>query len=842
MNPARLFDRLATLQHRWAVLFTIVALALAAGAVPLVMQLGLNSSFTALLPEDEPSVRDLEKVQDRVGGLNSLTVAIRSPSGDVEAMQEFASDLVPRLKELPDELAQSVDWNVGRYEQFVWEHRYLYADLKDLKEVRDKLQERLEYEKAHANPFYVDLSDEKPPDPSEIVEQMREKASKGKEKLEKFPGGYYVHPDGDLLALFVRSNLGGGDAGGIDRLISTIREHVRELGPDSYAKDLRVDFAGNLLIAREEHEAIVQELAIATTLAVSGVLLVIYIFFGRIRSIFLIGGALMVPVLVAFGFAELAVDYLNTSTAFLGSIVIGNGINPNIIWLSRYFEERRHGQATRDAIAAAHRNTWVATLTASLAAAFAYGSLVVTDFRGFRDFGIIGGVGMVLCWLGAFLVLPSMAAVLERISPFKKKSEQRAEHRRGIYGILFAKAVYAAPRPIIVVSTVLGVISVGLIGWAIAADPIEYNFKNLKSVREGSTQAKRINDRVGDIVGSSAQGNGIAVVLDSRKEAKWLEEELTRRQKEEDAPWRSVHSIYDLLPDQQEEKKPLLATIRKLMDEMRAYSEGEDREQLDKHIPPEDLPTLGPGDVPRSAARPFTEKDGTRGRILIVEKMHGESIWDGRFLVRWAEALRDVRLPDGTRPPLAGRAPVFADIISVIWTDGPKAIGASFLATCLLVLFTFRRMRQRLLTLTALLLGIAWMGGAMTLLGIKLNFLNFVAFPITFGNGVDYGVNVMRRYALEDQAGNPSAIRSAIEDTGGAVILCSLTTIIGYTSLYTSANLALNSFGSAMAISEVTCLLSAVLTVPAILLVLQRRGRGAQPSPQPQEHPRAAAE
>ena len=31
-------------------------------------------------------------------------------------------------------------------------------------------------------------------------------------------------------------------------------------------------------------------------------------------------------------------------------------------------------------------------------------------------------------------------------------------------------------------------------------------------------------------------------------------------------------------------------------------------------------------------------------------------------------------------------------------------------------------------------------------LGVKLNFCNFIAFPITFGIGVDYAVNIMARY------------------------------------------------------------------------------------------------
>jgi predicted RND superfamily exporter protein len=185
---------------------------------------------------------------------------------------------------------------------------------------------------------------------------------------------------------------------------------------------------------------------------------------------------------------------------------------------------------------------------------------------------------------------------------------------------------------------------------------------------------------------------------------------------------------------------------------------------------------------------------------------------------------------------------VFADLMQTVWHDGPRAVGIAFLATVLLLIVTFREQKQRWLTLLSLVVGVLWMAGAMAVLGMRLNFLNFVAFPITFGNGVDYAVNVMRRYADEVDAGRDrlSAVRESVEGTGGAVILCSLTTVIGYISLHTSSNQALNSFGAATAISEVTCLAAAVLALPAMLYLLGRRRRAKQVEDVPSRDARAS--
>lgn len=441
-------------------------------------------------------------------------------------------------------------------------------------------------------------------------------------------------------------------------------------------------------------------------------------------------------------------------------------------------------------------------------------------FRGFRDFGIIGGAGMVFCWLSAIIVLPSAAAAYERFRPFPVGKSQK--RRWGNYADVFAAVAERVPRGVVAASVVLSLFSAALVTHAVLQDPFEYDFRNLRSVREeGHSEARLVQWRVNEIVASHEQGRGIAVLLDSVDDVPRIEEQL-------DAMPPSIHggyhSAFELLPRDASEKLPLLKEIRELALDMREHVEDEETlRKIDDNIPPEeiDVPTLD--DLPEEVALRFAEKDGTRGRIMIVQESDEFSTWDGRYLVRWADALRTLRMSNEARPPLAGQAPVFADMISAVYQDMPKAIGAAFFATVVLVMVSFRRRSDSVLSIMALLMGILWMAGTMAALGMKLNFLNFVAFPITFGNGVDYSINVIRRYRLEEDAGNEDPISSAVRLSGGAVVLCSLTTIVGYTSLYVSANQAMNSFGLAMAISEVTCLLAAVLTMPAVIILLRRR-------------------
>jgi uncharacterized protein len=102
---------------------------------------------------------------------------------------------------------------------------------------------------------------------------------------------------------------------------------------------------------------------------------------------------------------------------------------------------------------------------------------------------------------------------------------------------------------------------------------------------------------------------------------------------------------------------------------------------------------------------------------------------------------------------------------------------------------------------------------------MRVNFTSFIALPITFGIGADYAINVLGRYEEDGRRD----IAAAIRGTGGAVGLCSATTIIGYSSLLIADNRALFSFGVTAVLGEITCLTAAIVALPAVLILLYGR-------------------
>jgi hypothetical protein len=168
---------------------------------------------------------------------------------------------------------------------------------------------------------------------------------------------------------------------------------------------------------------------------------------------------------------------------------------------------------------------------------------------------------------------------------------------------------------------------------------------------------------------------------------------------------------------------------------------------------------------------------------------------------------------------LAGGPPLTADIVASMRHDGSLASLLAFFGVVLTVLLLFRARVATPYVLASLLVGVLWMLALCMALRIKINFINFIAFPITFGIGVDYAVNVMARYLADGSRDVGGAIRG----TGGAVALCSVTTIIGYSSLLVAKNLGLYYFGFLAVLGELTCLTVAVIVLPAALLWCRRR-------------------
>ncbi|MFT3765769.1 MAG: MMPL family transporter [Minicystis sp.] len=808
----------------------LVALFFAAISALLASRLTVATGFEALLPEGRPSVKELDRVAKRTNGVSSLFVVLEGgPETKGEALRRAGDALVQDLAKIGPPWVGSVEDGLHEAHRFLLPRAGLFADTGDLRKLRDDIDARYAYEVNKA--MGTDLDDGEAP-PAIDAARMRSLFGGAEGEAARYPDGYYQSQDGRVLVVAVRSKVMGTDLERGQEAIRRVREAVTSANLAAYDPQIRWGLVGDLVTGNAEYAAIhrdLTEVGVVGSLLIAGI---VFAFYLRMRTLLALLTTIGVGVAWTFGVTQLAVGRLNMATGFLFSIVAGNGINFAILFMARYIEARNHGADLEDAVLTAHRETWRGTATAAVAAAAAYGSLAITEFRGFRDFGLIGGLGMVLCWLATYGVLPAILAVMERVLPLE------SNQKKGLFARLRAKGQgmmpFSAPFAALVVRAprVVAITGVGLaaLGFAITAryahaDPMEYDVKNLRTEIHARAEEVRLDKLAEQVTGYFAQ-DGMAILVDDPAEVAPLRKELLARRDRAPAnekPFAGVHALADFVPADQEAKIPLLLEIKdKVMRaQRRGLIPGATFAQIAPYLPPDGLAPFGMADLPEGIARPFTESDGTRGRVVYISPIASGAMDDAHYLLRWADAYRETPLPSGKVIRGSGRAVIYADMWAAILADVPKAVAVSAAATVLVVLLAFRARLAAVAVLGALLVGVGWMGGILSLIPMRLNFLNFIALPITFGIGVDYAVNIVQRWKTEGAGG----VLASLRKTGGAVILCSLTTTLGYFALVGSQNHAVRSLGIAAVVGEATCLLAAVLVLPAALLWISERRR-----------------
>jgi predicted RND superfamily exporter protein len=819
---ARTADR-----HRKGILAACAALALLGGVGTARLYGDLRPDMSELLPESSRSAVDLATVSGRVGGFAELTVVLHG--ADRGTLEIFADDLADRLASAPPDLVRWVEYRLDAVQDFYRRRLLLFASPEELASIRDTLRARVEWDRAAARGGASGPA----PDVDALLSRL---ASEHGDLIARFPDGYFVgevpgrKPGEKIPALAMLVRLAGSpdDYERVVALKQLVEREVAALEPARYAPGLKVAYGGHVASNILEHDALAEDLVLATLLVLFSVALAVALYNRTWKAVPAVGLPLVAGALVTFGLAELVVGHLNSNTAFLGSIVVGNGINVGLILFARYLEERRHGRSPQDAMTTALSATWLATLTAALAAGAAYASLLSTDFRGFNQFGLIGGVGMALSWISAYVVTPPLVLAWERVSPIPKAG-QRPAHP--IFTQAVSRLVEGAPRVTALAAVALTAASLFFIG-RFARDPIEQDFRKL---RDQSALAPGGPSWWDERVDALFGGHLTPTVLlandeaEAREVAARLEAHRARTPGTTLGP---VLSVGSLVPARQAEKLPVVREIAALATpENLSFLPPDRRMAVQAALPPADLGPFEAKDLPWEVRRQLTELDGRVGTPVLVYPAAKVDVWNGLDVQRFEEELRAIEMPRAG-VPMASSLLVFADVLHAISADGPRAtyLALAGVVTLVLVGFGLGKRTVRSLSdagwvLASLAVGVTWFAGLAGALHLRLNMLNFIALPITFGIGVDYATNIFQRRRID----HARAIADVVRTTGGAVALCSLTTIIGYSSLLVARNQALISFGVLADLGEVACLAAALVALPAVLRWRELRATAAAP-------------
>jgi uncharacterized protein len=792
----------ASRAHRRPLPALLIALALVALGVWSAARLTLNTDLTELLPESFESVKGLDQLKQNFGGIGYVVVA--GYDAEPEALRRFADDMAPKIEALPG--IRFVEYQ--RATSFFDDRALYYLSLEDLAEVEQRIRAREKYERRQKNPMYIKLDEEEVPslDFSDIEKKYSGQSSR---RLSGDGESYYLDPQQRMVVLLAKPEGNSSDLAFSKRVVDEVNRFLRSQDLSRYGPTFKIQLTGTYKKKVDQQGQIARDLSSASTVALA--LLVGYLMFHFRSGVAVIFNLLpvMASLVWTYGMVSLLYGSVNLLTGFLAAILGGLGIEHGIHLLGRYEALRDRGQSSEMATREAFSHTGVAAFISALVAAVTFLSLAISEFRAFREFGVIAALGMMLVVGSYVLVLPALLGLATRFKwgiSAAVVTGSRSQLARWFLLPRFRRAV----------AIVMGV-------WLLALSfnspnaTFNYDFAAL----EDNSLPSFVYDKLTNKVLGYSQTPVVVLTPDPVTE-RAVVAELTRRRKER-GPASTVDfvaALDDLVPQQQAEKQQILASIGEVLDKVRRDGlDADQRRQFDELKMRVAAQPFTRADLPESVRRQFMGiKESRTGFVLVFPAI---SLADGAKVREFAGEVRSIEAPDGQQLHAAGEAMVLADIIDMVTREMPLILTAALLSVLLVMAFTLASFKLAVLCLSPTVVSLVALTGLMPLFQLQFNYLNIIVLTVLIGVTVDAGVHLISRLQTADED-----FTTVYGETGRAICGGILTSAVGFGAMLLADHPGLNSIGQMANLGFATNLLVMLLAFPAFLLPILTKRRG----------------
>lgn len=664
--------------------------------------------------------------------------------------------------------------------------------------------------------------------------------------------GYFWEQNKRYLIAFVTPRKAEDEIMATQGALEQLRKYIQET--QAAFPGVKAGVTGQEALNNDEITGVMEDMEVATWISMLGVFLLLVAFRRSFRRPVLQWISLSIGLCWSFGCATLLVGHLNMLSVVFAPLLCGLGDDSGIHWFSRLEEEERSGGGGMDAIIrTVGERSGPGILLAGLGTTLSFLPFMFTGFKGLMELGLIAGMGILLTLLAYFSVLPALTLLFgERrknpVPPAATEPEPQDFIRlnpRSARMVLWGAGIL----------TSLCIVSAGRVYFDL--NPLRLQTANAESVVWEKTLIE--NSHRSALFASSFAGSP--------------EEVKTKSTAFEALPSVSeVESVFSLLPKDQEQKLPLLHSIRPNIPKMRAGT-GERRpsdpaefvnvlERIRFKMQNEEADRWGaerplvaqmtrtralaseiitalensPGSMDRLQEYRVrflddllqkwdTLRKGTDATLMkmddLPETVRAWFYQDGTYLLRifpresvWEEhtLTRFVREIQSVDPQVVGDSVSLHVFASAFKLASVKASVYAVVAIFLLLILTFRDLRLTLLAFLPLALGIAWTVGIMGLADVQFNLANSIFMPLVVGAGVEYAVIILSRW--KEGRMLPGHIPLS---TGKGVILAALTTTVGFGVLMISHHRGIFSLGFVTWAGSLCVLLSALFILPAVL-------------------------
>ncbi len=672
---------------------------------------------------------------------------------------------------------------------------------------------------------------------------------------------YLVGETGEFHIIVLFPTLEGDEISEIKPVVDELRAIRDELESEPRFAGLSAQLTGIPALSTDEVD-IVRDGLLRSGLATGiGIFVLFWFFFRSFRQSVVAGLPMLLGIMFSLAFVRMAYGGLNLITSSFLSVLMGLGIDFPVHWLSRFNEFKRVGTPLKQAIQKSMSRAGPAILTGALTTSLTFLSMATTEFTAFAELGIITSVGLLLMLLVTFCVAPAVLGL------WGQRPKVHATRLPGLTSLTLG--VERAPRALMLAGVALAIMG------AMSLNSIRFNYRYFDFLPRGSESAEALML----LEQSPSFGPGFAnIVTHSIEEARLMKEKLLKLPSvgsvhsasdalpplegpREDFLKDLMNELGDEKPDfKSASEKPLKATeliqlvttiqahIQKIKDVLKVL--GRDTQEANVALGAtasiiKRLEAIGSNangmleDFSVSLANVMQRAFSTAQNILdrghyqisdlppilrqrFVSKNQDAlalyvypagNIWNREVAANFAKELESIE------PSVSGFAITLHTHSHMIISGFKRVAMIAALIILIVLWWDFRDWKSVLLAILPVSAGWLWMLGIMSALDISFNAANVVVLPLVLGIGVDAGVHLVHRCRQSAELrGGVARLEDLLQGTGSAVMVASITTMVGFAGLMLSEHGAMFSLGLIMVIGISCCLMACLFLLPAVLV------------------------
>lgn len=849
---------IAGIAHRhYRRVFAVFGL-LVLASIGLAATLRFDTDMLRLLPRKDPAIKAYVDALEQFGTGSLLLIAVKIPEGAVlDPYLSYADALATEVGKAPE--IQRIEFKLGNPEELLttfFPKAVLFLDAAGRQALEAKLSDRaiadraVELRRRLGTPQGAAMKELFKLDPLGLSDIFlgRMESSRGALNVD-WTSGYYLSKDHRLLLLLAEPKRPPQDVKFSQRMVASVRERIAAAGAawpgivrgggggGTEGVDVQAPprpetaLGGPYLTTVGDANLIGFDMMVNIATSALGVLLLFLFAFRRPGALLYAFVPLLTGLILTFGFAKIAIGSLSSATSVVAALLIGLGIDFVIVNYGRFVEERRRGASFEEALGAMNALSGRAVLTGAVTTAATFYAFTTTEFGGLRQMGLLTGTGILLCVASVLWLLPALLSWRE-----ERHAKLATEPNLYIQSFGTSRLMAASMRhPRAALG--LGLVVTALAVWS--ARSVTFD-ESMKTMRPRGNPGTETTDEIGKRFGSGFDSMSVILHGETLEETLALADRTSAVAQGlvEQGVLNSASGVGSLIPPLKRQRRTLawLAAGRSGPLDLARIRATFSAAARGSGLRPESFePGFALLDQAISLSGPIGVDD--------FRNSHQTELLLDRFLARdgkgWVSAVylfppqnrwRREAPPDvvtaiaklGPKATLTGVNVINHRVRTMVLADAWVAGILGYVVVGLIVWADFRSLRYAVLALVPLSIGIVWMVGGMGAFGIQMNFINIFVTTMIIGIGVDYGVYVIHRY--RETSNQPWAERErGMTETGGAVAVAALSTIVGFGSIGFSHYPGLKTVGFVAILGALSTCLITITLLPAYLSWRYRR-------------------